>query len=367
MSESDNSNESVVQTAIEITLRLGFLLLLAAWSFQILYPFLMPVLWAIIISISVSGLYTKLKSLLRGRSGLASTVYVLVFLSILLIPTYFFMESLVVGISDFGNQLANQELKIPAANPEIATIPVIGKPLFAAWDLGATNLESAMEMYAPQLAKVGKALLGSIAGIGTGALLFAFSIIISGILLANAKAGEDFTKKLFRKIVGARGDEFVQIAEITIKNVTKGILGVALIQAFLVGAGLILAGVPYAGLWTFLVLILAIVQLPASLITIPVIIYLFSALSPLPATLWAVYLFIAGASDNVLKPILLGKGAPVPMLVIFLGSIGGFMASGFIGLFIGAIVLSLSYKLFETWVGTADNVETTKEKPEPEK
>ena len=120
------------------------------------------------------------------------------------------------------------------------------------------------------------------------------------------------------------------------------------------GIGFILAGVPYAGVWALIVMILAILQLPPLIVILPVVIYLFSANSTLFASLWTVYLLLAGASDNILKPILLGKGAPVPMLVIFLGVIGGFMLSGFIGLFTGAIILSLGYKLFITWLDGDD-------------
>ena len=150
--------------------------------------------------------------------------------------------------------------------------------------------------------------------------------------------------------MGERGDEFAEISNVTIKNVAKGILGVAIIQSTLAGIGFILAGVPYAGLWALICLILAIIQIGPALLIIPVIIYLFSTMGLLGAILWTVYFVVVMISDNFLKPILLGKGAPVPMLVIFLGTIGGFITSGFVGMFIGAIILSLGYKLFITWL-----------------
>ena len=150
--------------------------------------------------------------------------------------------------------------------------------------------------------------------------------------------------------MGERGDEFAEISNVTIKNVAKGILGVAIIQSTLAGIGFILAGVPYAGLWALICLILAIIQIGPALVIIPVIIYLFSTMGLLGAILWTVYFVVVMISDNFLKPILLGKGAPVPMLVIFLGTIGGFITSGFVGMFIGAIILSLGYKLFITWL-----------------
>jgi predicted PurR-regulated permease PerM len=138
----------------------------------------------------------------------------------------------------------------------------------------------------------------------------------------------------------------------------RGVLGVALIQATLIGIGFLLAGVPYAGLWTLVVFMFAVIQLPPTLVVIPVAFYLFSEKEMLPAMLWTVYLFLSGISDNILKPLLLGKGAPVPMLMIFLGVVGGFIFSGFIGLFTGAVVMSLGYKLFVGWINSPSQADS---------
>lgn len=184
------------------------------------------------------------------------------------------------------------------------------------------------------------------------------AVIIAGILLMVGGTKESIGK-FFRKVAGIRGDEFAGVVNMTILNVVKGVLGVAAIQSVLTGFGFLLAGIPLAGLWTLLVFILAVLQLPAALVVLPIIAYMFSEKELTPAILWTVYLMIAGLADNVLKPILLGKGAPVPMLVIFLGVIGGFIFSGFIGLFTGAVVMSIGYKLFISWLETSgvDEVE----------
>jgi predicted PurR-regulated permease PerM len=176
------------------------------------------------------------------------------------------------------------------------------------------------------------------------------SIIISGIMLARSEASEKSSANFASRLVGKGGDEIIAMIVLTIRNVAKGILGVAFIQFVLIGACLLLANVPLAGLWALLVLIFAIVQLPVGIIAIPIIIYLYSAREPLPATLWSVLILILAMLDNVLKPWLMGKGAPVPMLVIFLGAIGGMIMSGFLGLFTGAIVLSLGYKMAGIWM-----------------
>jgi len=164
-------------------------------------------------------------------------------------------------------------------------------------------------------------------------------------------AGESI-RKFFRKLAGDRGDEFADMTLKTIGSVVKGIIGVALILALLHGIILMLAGVPYAGIWTLLIFVLCVLQIPVVIVTLPIIIYIFSVQEVGSAILWTALLLVAGLSDNVLKPILLGKGAPVPMLVIFIGVIGGFILSGFIGLFTGAIVMSIGYKLFTGWLNS---------------
>jgi predicted PurR-regulated permease PerM len=221
--------------------------------------------------------------------------------------------------------------------------------IYDTWNLASDNLEHVIIKYKDQITDIAGSLFEGVLGMGGSVLQFIFATIIAGILLAT-KGTDSTARKFFKKLVGARGDEFTDVTETIVRNVTKGVIGVALIQSVLVGLGFLLAGVPYAGLWALLVLILAILQLPPLLVILPVILYLFSTATVLPATLWTVYLLLAGASDNILKPILLGKGAPVPMMVIFLGVIGGFMLSGFIGLFTGAIVISLGYKMFLTWL-----------------
>jgi predicted PurR-regulated permease PerM len=188
----------------------------------------------------------------------------------------------------------------------------------------------------------------------SGILQMMISIIIAGVLLVVKGTGESI-RKFFRRLAGDRGDEFADVTMKTIGNVVKGILGVALIQALLVGIGLLVSGVPFAGVLTLVVFMLAVLQIPPLFVVIPVVVYLFSAKETTPAVLWTVYLLLAGFSDNILKPVLLGKGAPVPMLVIFIGVIGGFIFSGFIGLFTGAIIMSIGYKLFTAWINTVQD------------
>jgi predicted PurR-regulated permease PerM len=193
-------------------------------------------------------------------------------------------------------------------------------------------------------------MAGKLAGIGLGIIEFIVSIIIAGVMLAYAESGGKAAEQVFIRLAGRRGQDFVKLTETTIRQVVKGILGVALIQTILASIGFFVAGVPAAGLWTIISLILAIVQIGVGPVVIPLIIYVWSSSDTLTASLFTGWSIMVLVIDNVLKPLLLGKGAPVPMLVIFLGAIGGFIAIGFLGLFLGAVILSLTYKLAVEWI-----------------
>jgi predicted PurR-regulated permease PerM len=268
----------------------------------------------------------------------------------IIVPSYIFLDSVVDGIKDMGTALSEGTATVPPPKENVKDWPMIGEKIYDSWLLASQNLEGAIERYSEQVSSLGHKMLSSIVGLTGGILQFIISSIIAGVLLASYESSASFTKVFFKKIIGDRGEEYAKISADTIRNVGKGILGVALIQSFLFGLGLVFAGVPYAGLWALLVLVMAIIQLPPTLVAIPIVVYLFNGDSMLSATLWSIYLLIIGGSDNFLKPILLGRGASVPMLIVFLGAIGGFVVAGFVGLFIGAIILTLGYKLFVLWL-----------------
>jgi len=346
--------ETPVKIAVDVFIRLGFLVLLIAWCFQIVHPFAGVIIWAIILALAIAPLYNKLNAKLGDKPKLASAIIIISGLLIIIVPSGLFLESIIEGVKEFKEGLDNDTLTIPAPDEGVAEWPLVGDRLYESWLQASQNLEGFLSIYSDQIKGLASSIVDGFLGIGGSLLQFVLATIIAGILLAT-KGTQDVSRKFFRKLVGRRGDEFTEITAKTVGNVTKGVLGVAIIQALLVGIGFLLAGVPYAGIWALIVMILAILQLPPIIVIIPVIAYLFSANSTLSASLWTVYLLLAGASDNFLKPILLGKGAPVPMLVIFLGVIGGFMFSGFIGLFTGAIVLSLGYKLFLAWLNEPES------------
>lgn len=346
--------QNSISISIEVAIRLIFLFSLIAWCLGILLPFISVVLWAVIIAVSVEPIYNAINNKLGNKASWSSFIVVMIFLTVIILPSYFAVSALVSHMGEITESFEKGGVEVPPPNEQVAEWPLIGEKVYAAWSAASTNLEKFLSSYDEQIAKLGKWLMSTVMGIGVGVLQFILSIIIAGVLLATKGTG-DFTGKMFRKLVGKRGDEFADLCDKTVKNVTKGILGVAFIQSFLLGVLFLLAGVPYAAVWTTLVLLLGIIQLPPTLVSIPIIIWLYSAISPTMATVWTILILLASLSDNVLKPILLGKGAPVPMLIIFLGAIGGFILSGFIGLFTGAIVLSIGYELFMAWLNESES------------
>jgi len=238
---------------------------------------------------------------------------------------------------------------VPPPPPTIESWPVIGAPLNRVWGLASTDLTEAVKSFAPQIKTVLPGLLSASAGFGLIVLQLLLSILVTGVLLANAQAAHEFTCFLANRLFGERGPEFQQLAGTTIRSVTFGILGVALIQSVFAALGFLVVGMPAVGLWTVIFIFAAVVQ-AGGLVFIPAVIYVFATASVTKAVIFLVWCIVVGLMDNILKPLLLGRGVTVPVAVVFLGAIGGFMAMGVIGLFVGAIVLSVGYKLSLAWL-----------------
>jgi predicted PurR-regulated permease PerM len=348
-------NRTVESPLIDTILKIVILFLLIAWCIGIILPFIQPVIGGAIIAIALYPFFTRVKRWLGDRNMLAGVMLTLLLLVILLLPATWLIKSMVEGIGSLVTQFSNQTFIIPPPAPSVAGWPLIGKAISKQWLLASQDLEALIITYREPLSKLGMTILGGLGGLGTSLILFFLSLIIAGAFLIKADALADFVRKLIHRLAGEKSDEIILIAGVSIKNVAKGILGVALFQFIAAGTVFMLAKVPFAGLWALAVLVLAILQLPSVIVILPVIIYLFSVKELLWAILWAIALVGIGVSDNVLKPLLMGKGSPVPMLVIFIGAIGGFIFSSFTGLFTGAVVLSVGYNLIVHWIGEGQN------------
>jgi len=349
------SNTDFTQNTIEAAIRLGLLLLLAAWCFRIVYPFIEPVMWAVIIAVAIYPLFVKLKSALGERTKLAAAIYTLLALALLITPAMMISDSVIESSQALSEKYEQGQLHIPPPAPSVKEWPLVGGKLYAFWSQASNNLQGTIEKYEPQLKEAGEKIIAIAAGAGGGVLQFVISVIISGILVANAPGAYNVTLKTFSRLTSDKqGAMFTNLSRDTIRSIAQGVLGIAVIQALLSALGMYVMDVPGWGLWTLFILVLAVAQLPPLLVLGFVIAYVWSVANTTPAVVFTIYALIVSASDSFLKPLLLGRGLKTPMLVILLGAIGGMLMSGIIGLFIGAVILALGYELFMEWLDRGD-------------
>jgi predicted PurR-regulated permease PerM len=345
------NNSEFTKNTIEAAIRLVLLFFLAYWCFLIVQPFMVVLLWAVIIAVAIFPIFTRFKAALGGRNKLASTLYTLIALAILITPTVMVSNSIIDTSAVISERYSAGELDIPPPAESVKDWPLIGEKLYSFWALSSDNLDKLLDRYEPQIKSVGQALISAAAGVGGGILQFVLSIIISGILVANAPGAYKVCCQIFSRLINPeQGQEYANLARDTIRSVAQGVLGVAAIQAVLSAIGMAVMGVPAWGLWSAIILVLAIAQLPPILVLGFVVAYVFSVADTTPAVIFAIYCLIVSGSDGFLKPLFLGRGMSTPMLVILLGAIGGMILSGIIGLFVGAIILALGYELFMKWL-----------------
>ena len=360
-SNSTRVDQAFLANAMAAFLRIGALVLLLVWCFDIVRPFVSIVIWGVIISVALYPVHRSLTDKLGGREKLSAVLFTLAGLALILVPTFALGESLFVGLRALGEGLRNGTLIIPPPGDKVLDWPLIGETVFEAWTQAATNLENAVVQYAEPLRQAGQHVISIATGTVVGVLQFVFSMIIAGALLMQGKGGFEAARDIMTSLAGKKhGERFTSMSILTVRSVVKGVLGVAVIQAILAAIGLLVIGVPAAGLWAGAVLVLAIAQLPPILILGPIAFWVFSFAEPLPATVFLVYSFVVSISDAFLKPMLLGRGIETPMLVILIGAIGGALSAGIIGLFIGAVILALGYELLVTWM-SPDNLESEPE------
>jgi predicted PurR-regulated permease PerM len=320
------------------------------FSLTLLAPFAIMVIWAVILAVALYPAYAALRRLLGGRGGLAATLLTLLGLAVVVAPlgavTVNVAETTLELVADFENQT----VAVPRPPEAVREWPVIGERVHAAWSLASSNLDAALKRFGPPLLRAAGGVVGKIAGVGFGMLGFAVSVLLAGFLFVPGPRLGEVVKTFARRIAAERGAHFVDLAAATIRNISRGVIGVALLQAFLVGLILTLFGVPGAGVIAFLVLIFCIVQVGPVPVLLPVVIWAWATKDTGPALLLTILLVPIAVIDNVLKPILMARGLSTPMLVILLGVIGGTVTYGLIGLFLGPILLGIFYELLMTWV-----------------
>ena len=360
-----SEDQAFVRRSLSAALRIGLIFLMAFWCLKIIYPFVGLVAWAAIIAVALHPTHMKLSAKIGGREKWSATIIVLIGLTILIAPTWSLTGSTIDTATELATGLEAGTLTVSPPNESVEGWPLIGKRVHALWSEAAINLEATLRNHSAQVKDFSNWLLKTVASTTKGILGFAVSIIIAGVFMVSAETSYQAFRVVGHRLGGEQGSDFVDLSVATVRSVAKGVLGVAFIQALLAAIGLIVMDVPAAGIWASIILLLAIMQLPPLLVLAPIAIWVFSTAEPVPATIFLVYALFVGFSDAILKPMLLGRGVKVPMLVILLGAIGGMISFGIIGLFVGAVILALGYELFISWLypeeGQGDAVEASPE------
>lgn len=348
-SRKDDASDLSTAPIVELALRLGALGLLLYVALTLIQPFIAVAIWSIVIAVALSPAYERLARWLGGRR-LAAALMTIASLLVIIGPATWLALGLIDSLRAISAELDFSALTLPAPPPAIKGWPLIGEPIYQFWDLASTNLRGALVKIAPHLKPLGTVLLRVAAETGTGTIKFFAALIVAGFLFAPAPRLVEAVRTFARRLLSDRGEEFVALAGATIRAVSRGVIGISVLQALLAGIGLMVAGVPGASLLTSAVLILGIIQIGPSLVLVPLVIWSWFSMDTMAALLFTAYLVPVNLLDNILKPLVMGRGLQTPMLVILVGVIGGTLAYGITGLFLGPIVLAVIWELTATWV-----------------
>jgi predicted PurR-regulated permease PerM len=353
MSNVDNASvdQRFLANSMASFLQIAAVVLLIFTCYKIVAPFLPVVVWGIIIAVAVYPAHVSLTAKLGGKAKLSSTIIALIGIAIIVIPTWLLADSTIGALKQVGETFQSGTMTVPPPNESVADWPVVGERVYSVWSKAAINLEATVNEFTPQIKAAGERALSLAGHTVVTVFLFIFSIIIAAVLVNFAEDGRNVTRNIAARLVGAeRGESLTNLTIQTIRSVVKGVLGVAFIQAIVSGLGMAFAGIPAAGLLAGAVLVLAIVQLPPLIVLGPIAFWYFSVADPTSATIFLIFALIVSGSDTFLKPMFLGRGVEVPMLVILLGAIGGAVTMGIVGLFIGSVVLALGYEILTAWM-----------------
>ncbi len=350
MNDKPSSEPNLDAKVIDIAIRLGILGVFAFLSLQLVAPFFAFLLWAVVLTVALYPLYIWLAEKLGGRKATSATLITLVCLSIVVGPVAVLVVSLVETLQALYDHLVSGTLSMPPLPPKLAALPVIGEKIAELWHMAGRSLDLFLTKVGPILAPAGGKVLSVLASMSGSVLFFVVSIILAGCLFVPGPKLGAGAKRFADRIMAPRGGEFVDLAGATIRNVSRGVIGVAVFQGLLIGIFLVAFAVPMAGLLTFAALFLCIVQIGPALVILPTIIWAWSAWEFLPALLFTIVMVPTMLVDNVLRPILMSRGLDVPMLVILIGVLGGTLAYGLIGLFLGPVILAVFYELVVAWV-----------------
>jgi predicted PurR-regulated permease PerM len=354
MPDSAVREKDYLGKSLDVAIRLSLIALILLSSFRIFGPFLPTLVWGSVVAVALYPVFLKLQSWVGGKTRLAGTLFIVITLAMILVPTFLLGDSLLDGTVGIVRGAADGTLNIPPPTDQVLEWPIIGEKLHELWSSAHVDLQSTIAKLQPQIGKFGQAIVAGVSDLGKALILTLLAIIIAGILMMSADKMGAASYVVARRIGGESGPGMVDTAIGTIRSVVKGVILVALIQGLLAAIGLAIAGVPAVGLWAALVVVVAIIQLPPILILGPIAAWVFASNDSTGiAIFFLIWSIVVSASDGFLKPLLLGRGVQVPMLVILIGAIGGMLSAGVMGLFIGPVILAIAWELTMMWVDEA--------------
>ena len=336
--------------SIDWIIKIGCLAVLIYWSVLLVEPFLTIIVWSIILTVVLYPIFNWMQSSLRLPGGIAATLITVLSVVIVLGPATWLGISLVKSLRSIFEQLSSGTIAIPVPPGSVKSWPLIGAGVYGFWNLASTNLKQALIELSPQLKPLGSRLLGIAGSASVNTLQFMTAVVISGFLFRPGRSLAISFKSISRRISTKRGEEFIDLAGVTIRNLARGVIGISLLQGLLAGVGLIVAGAPAPGLLSFLVLVFGIIQIGATVVLVLPIIWGWLTMDTSAALIFTAYLVPVALLDNILRPIVFTHGLKTPMPVILVGVIGGILAHGIIGLFIGPVVLAITWELLKAWV-----------------
>ena len=338
----------------DIAIRLGLLAVMVYWCLQILGPFIVIIIWGGILSVALYPAFEWLWCKTNNKV-VASTTLLLVLLVAVIGPAIGLGGALIGNMESLAKDFADGSIEIPPPPPVIKSWPIVGESISSFWWTASENLQMAFSQISSQLKSVGKVFLSIAANVGIGLLQFVIAIFMAGIMFGWAEPIKKAMNAFAARTIGDTGEQYLNLATMAIRNVAVGIIGVAVVQATLAGIGLLFAGIPAAGLLTFLVLVMTAIQVGPGIILIPVLIYAWLTLDTTLATILTIWMIPVILFDNVMKPIVMARGLSTPMVIIVIGVVGGTISNGLMGLFIGPVILSLGYELAMAWIGINTN------------
>lgn len=347
-----SQKRTIERVSVEVAIRLVILAVLVYLALRLLQPFLPILSWSIILTVALYPIFAWVRDRLGGRGLLASMLVTACNLLVIFGPVAALTANLVRSLEVVAEGVANRTLQIPAPPEALTSLPFFGKDLHDAWTLAISNSREFFSEYGHTLVPPSEWLLSLLAGLAGSVVVFAIAIFVAGFLFLSGPKMLNRVFDVSNRIAGHRGAEYVALAGATIRSVARGVIGVSAAQALVIGVGLIVAGVPHAGILTFLALVLAIVQVGTAPVVILAVVWYWLTQATVPAILFTGYMALAYALEHILKPLAMGHGLKTPLIVILVGVIGGTLVFGLHGLFMGPIVLAVCFELFTFWTET---------------